>query len=196
MNCISRILILSVFAAVFIFVASANAMTTIDFEGLPTGSITGSEYAALGVLFASEGGTGAQEYNYGAGLTENITSDDWFRPLLIDFVNPSNSGEDWIVDYMSMQNRFDEDYWLVTAYDISGSLLDTQIVDYQEQVVIFSGIGDIHSIKLDAGQTAFAMDNFTFGGLKAPGVIPVPSAVVLGSIGAGLVGCFRRRRTV
>jgi hypothetical protein len=172
-------------------------MTTIDFEGSPTGSITGSEYAGLGVIFDSEGGSGALEHNYGGTLTENITSDDWYHPLLIDFVNPSNSGEDWIVDYVSMQNKFDEDYWVVTAYDLNGSLLDTQIVNYQEQTVVFSGIGDIHSIKLDASQTAFAMDNFTFDGLGAPGdVIPAPGAVMLGSIGAGLVSWLRRRRAI
>jgi hypothetical protein len=137
----------------------------IDFEGPPTGGITGTEYASFGVLFSSEGGSGAQEHNYGGSKTEIITSDDWYHPLVIDFVNPLDSSEKWIVTSVSMENHHEEDYWIVTAYDIYGSLLATEYVNYEAKWVTFEGIGKIHSIKIDASQTAFAMDNLTFEGL-------------------------------
>jgi len=185
MNCSSRIASLFLFAVVLTLSTSAVASIIIDFEGPPTGLITGFEYAGLGVIFASEGGTGAQEYDYGEDLTEEITSDNWYRPLLIDFVNPSISSEDWTADYVSMENKHDEDYWVVTAYDLNGTLLATQIVNYQAQWVTFSGIGDIHSIKLDAGTTAFAMDNFTFE------LIPEPATLLI--LGFGGLALLRKR---
>jgi len=146
----------------------------IDFEGPPTGGITGTEYASDGVLFSSEGGSGAHEYNYGGWITEIITSDDWYHPLVIDFVNPLDSSEKWIVTSVSMENHHDEDYWIVTAYDFYGSLLATEYVNYEAKWVTFEGIGKIHSIKIDASQTAFAMDNLTFEGLA-----PIPEPATL-----------------
>jgi len=188
-------IISSLFAALLLIcMVEISEAVVIDFEGLPIGSITGYEYAGLGVVFSSQGGIGAQEYNYGGTITEIITSDNWYHPLLINFVNPLNSSENWIVTSVSMQNHHAEDFWTVTAYDILGNLLDTQYVNYEEKWLTFSGIGEISSLMLDAHVTAFAMDNLTFTGLGAPhSSVPEPATIFL--IGAGVLGMAGLRRT-
>ncbi|MFC1523353.1 PEP-CTERM sorting domain-containing protein [Thermodesulfobacteriota bacterium] len=168
----------------------ANA-TLLDFEGAPTGALSGNEYSHLGVLFHSEGGLGVREHNFSYHVSEVLTSNNWSNPLHIDFVNPLNQNEDWTVTSVSMENHFSEDYWIVTAYDLLENLLDTQIVNYQATTISFSGIGNIHSIILDASQTAFGMDNLDFDGLAAPTPAPVPepTTMLLFSTGlASLVG--------
>jgi len=147
---------------------NAKVAMVIDFEGAPTGSIAGTEYGGSGVLFSSQGGGGALEYDYAGNITEIITSDNWFNPMTIKFVNPSNNSENWVVTSVSMENHHAGDYWIVTAYDINGNLLATQYVNYEAKWITFSGVGSIHSLIIDASTTAFAMDNLTFDGLSVP----------------------------
>jgi hypothetical protein len=176
-------------------IATPGFAATLDFEGYPDGSttLTGNEFASLGVLFGSEGGTGAQIYNYGSGsLTSTITSDDWYRPLWITFVNPANSSENWTVDSISILNRLAEDEWTVSAYDLAGNTLGTQTISYTEGTVSFSGIGRIHSVRLDASITAFAADNVSFAGLSAP--VPEPETYAMFLAGLGLMGAIARRK--
>ena len=192
MNRPTRAVILSIVLTAILGLPRSGWATTITFEGAPSGVLAGTEYAGLGVVFSSIGGVGAQEYNYGGAITEVITSDDWYHPLRIDFVNPANSADPWVVSSVSMENHFDEDYWLITAYDGSNNLLSTQILSFATGVVTFSGIGPIHSVILDAHTTAFAMDNLTFDGLSGAAV-PEPGTIFL--VASGLAGmAFRRNK--
>jgi hypothetical protein len=57
----------------------------------------------------------------------------------------------------------------------------------------FLGIDTLTFTSLGGSQ--FAMDNFTYNGEHGP-VVPVPGAIVLGTLGTGLVGWMRRRRAL
>jgi len=55
----------------------------------------------------------------------------------------------------------------------------------------FTGIDELVFTPQGTGNAAyFAMDNFTYS------IIPAPGAILLGSLGVGLVGWLRRRRTL
>ena len=49
--------------------------------------------------------------------------------------------------------------------------------------------------EIDNGSSVPA-DNFIFCPCPTPSVVPAPGAILLGAIGAGLIGALRRRRTL
>lgn len=181
-----------IIATMFAFGSASAAPVLIDFERGPTGHLTGYEYASQGVVFESIGGSGVQEYNFGGVLTESVTSNNWYRPLRISFVNPTDSNQSWTVSSFSLLNRFDEDHWNVTAYDLNNVALGSQVLNHAVGTINFSGIGAIHSVVLDAQQTAFAADNLQFDGLAAP--VPEPETYAMLVFGLGLLGWKARRK--
>jgi len=139
--------------------STAGAQTVIDFEGPPTGPTSGLDYLNLGVRFG--GPAGVQEYNYGGSMTEITTSGDWYSALEMTFVDPSDPTIDATTSLVSMQNRWAEDRWTASSYDLAGNLLETQVLDGVGWLTL--SIGAIHRVVLDdVNSTAFAMDNLTF----------------------------------
>jgi hypothetical protein len=77
----------------------------------------------------------------------------------------------------------------VTLYTTARTWFDFDFMGIDE--LEFTSHGGTDTIPGDAGSGGhFAMDNFTYS------VIPAPGALLLGSMGAGLVGWLRRRRVV
>jgi len=144
--------------------ASSAQSTVLDFEGTPTGLLSGNEYVAQGVVFSSA--AGVQEFLYVGAVGEVITSGDWFAPLEMRFVAPG-TGANATTTAVSMKNHFGPggagsgtDVWTATTFEVDGSVIETkQLVG--DGVLTFS-VGAIHRVVLDDVGTAFAMDDLTF----------------------------------
>ncbi len=178
------------FALTASIVATASFATTLDFEGIPSGAITGYEYLANGVYFG--GPAGAQVYDYGSGfgITEILTSGDWYSPLVITFCAPGDSSIDAISNTVQFYNHFGPGNGLETdmlqawAYDINGVQ-----IDYQQLIGDgwLSFAGGIHKVVVDDMQdTAFTIDDLSFQSVPEPGTFA--------ALGIAVPLLFRRRK--
>ena len=209
MKKILMFILIAFFVVGFCGLKSANAQSiSIDFDTSPVGPLSGgtvltNQYSSLGVNFTGfENGIEVPTYvddywgsspgggNYWTNcLPDN--ADNWGAArrdvLRISFDVPvSDLGFDYWTSWGSGTVTFN-------FYDTSNALIDTQVLSTSgwESSSFAYGTGISYLDMLQPRDDwAYAVDNFNF----TP--IPAPGAILLGSIGAGLVGWLRRRRAL
>ncbi len=154
-----------------------------DYVSLGVASIT--ELTGAGSLFARYSGTLQSQPNFvGTGSYDNGGAPGgWDGTIRIDLALPAS-----MVGIGIANNSGGTE--LLKVYDSTGSLLESYQVAAGTNVypVITRGSYDISRLVIIGD--FFAIDDLQFN------AIPAPGAILLGSIGAGLVGWLRRRRTI
>jgi hypothetical protein len=164
--------------------------TLIDFDDQPTGTpILAGDYAAFGVAsiteltlgppaFARYAGSQSQPNYIGTGY-----QNDWNGIIRIDLAKPASQIGIGIADSAGGPET-------LSVYNSGGTLLESYVLDPGVNIyaVITRPIYDISRIELSG--EFFAVDDLQFN------VIPAPGAILLGTIGVGVVGWLRRRKTL
>jgi len=177
-------------------VAGAAPTTLITFDEFPLGTMIDDEYEAVGVKFIAGYYTGRlPQISMNAAMPE--------QPILRATGEPDyyTYQGDFSMVFTSpvLEVTFDSGYWdavgtgYMYIYGAYGHHIGTVVNTSTgvEQISI-SGIGAIGKIYFNSiGDGAGAdIDNLAF----TP--VPAPGAILLGGIGAGIVGWLRRRRTL
>jgi hypothetical protein len=187
-----RWIIIGVLGLALMSATQAVASITIDFESFPAGPF--ASYTEQGVTFSASGGGGAimtaTTPNGTFGLLDNNSPR---KELRADILGGTTSVSVDLGDYDA-----DSDRLFLEAYDAGDNLLigvSTVIAtDFTGMLTLGVGAPNIAYVIFGArdavnGSSVFA-DNFTFE------PIPAPGAILLGSIGVGVVSWLRRRRTL
>jgi len=189
---------------------TAEAAVTLTFDELPMQPVDGLSY--MGVTFgytiggipstdASYNGIGPGSLTYlqGSALegnTQGILTLDFISPIdQLEFGVALNTYSATTPGYVV--RLFDESLvsvgtffgdtnplilWSEDQFTYSGTPVSRAVIGFNEQVA-----------------RRFAIDNLTFNTAAGTGpvsTVPAPGAILLGSIGAGLVGWLRRRNTL
>lgn len=183
---------------------AANAAFTLTFDELPTQPVDGLSY--MGITFGFKvGGSPSTDAIYngiGPGMLtylqdptlEGTTS----GILTLDFATPTDQlqfGAALSSYYAATPgytvSLYDPSYQLIGAY--SGNT--SPLVLWSEGQFTYSGAPVSRAAISFNGQVAsrFSVDNLTINPVDS---IPAPGAVLLGSIGLGLVNWLRRRKTL
>lgn len=164
--------------------------TLIDFDDQPTGTpILAGDYAAFGVAsiteltlgapaFARYAGTQSQPNYIGTGFENG-----WNGIIRIDLAKPASQIGIGVADSAGGPE-------ILSVYNSGGTLLESHVLmpGLNIYAVITRPFYDISRIEL-AGEF-FAADDLQFN------VIPAPGAILLGTLGVGVVGWLRRRKTL
>ncbi len=180
------------------------APTVINFEGRPDGEVVGANYLGTIVSFSQTDGRTIYVDPYSEGIPgpvfdgeQQARTDPFFGAgsFRADF----DSSVDMVSVVLGDFNADYEDLFL-SAYDAGDTFLNGYTDQLQANVfggytltvaspgikyVLFGSTGDYNN--------SVYFDVFTF---DAGSTVPAPAALVLGSLGAGLVGWLRRRRTL
>jgi len=154
-----------------------------DYVSVGVASIT--EITGAGKLFARYGYSQQSQPNFvGTDTYDNGgASGGWDGTIRIDLALPAS-----MVGIGIANNSGGIE--VLKVYDSTDSLLESHTVTSGANVyaVITRGAYDISRLEIIGDY--FAIDDLQFN------AIPAPGAILLGSIGAGLVGWLRRRRTI
>ncbi|MFH1881719.1 MAG: hypothetical protein ABIL62_03285 [Planctomycetota bacterium] len=154
-----------------------------DYVSAGVASIT--ELTGAGTLFARYSGSQSPPNYIGTGGTYEVSGvpGGWDGTIQIDLALPASMVGIGIANNSGGTETF-------SVYDSVGSLLESHTVAAGTNVyaVITRGIYDISRLVITGD--FFAIDDLQFN------AIPAPGAILLGSIGAGLVGWLKRRRTI
>jgi hypothetical protein len=176
--------------------ASAAPTTLITFDEFPLGTVIDTEYAPLGVVFLTGDVTGRLPQ-----ISMNGAMPD--QPILRPTGEPDYymfQGDFWMqFTTPATEVKFDSGYWdtlgtgVINVYNPAMNPLAslTNTVTGVDTISI-SGLGPVGYIYFNsiADGAGADIDNLGFS------PIPAPGAIVLGSIGVGLIGWLRRRRTL
>ena len=192
--------------SVLMSTGAANAAFTLTFDELPTQPVDGLSY--MGVTFGFKvGGSPSDDAIYhgiGPGtltyLQDPSLEGTTAGILTLDFSTPTDQLEFGVA--LSTYNAAAPGY-AVRLYDQSYQLLDTYfgntspLILWSEDQYTYSGTPVSRAVIgfNDQAASRFALDNLTFNS-NSINSIPAPGAVLLGSIGLGLVNWLRRRRTM
>ncbi|MHC4536563.1 MAG: hypothetical protein ACYS6K_21645 [Planctomycetota bacterium] len=199
-----KLIIICVLFICFGLAGSAQAIITIDFENDPTGSKPNGWISADSPLvsFTDSLGADLEIGNYGVQSHGNALAVFWDDPghLIMDFSVMATSLE---LEFGNDDPAFSNpgDMAILTAFLGATQVGQTSVVmngdDIMNQSISISGVTfdqatfffDVSRTPPDPPGMIEVVDNIKFN------VIPAPGAILLGSIGAGLVGWLRRRRT-
>lgn len=164
--------------------------TLIDFDDQPAGTpILPSDYTAFGLAsiieltvgppaFARYGGTQSQPNYIGTGAQNG-----WNGTILFTLAKPASQIGIGVADSAGGPE-------ILSVYNSGGVLLESHVLTPGVNIyaVITRPTYDISIIELSG--EFFAADDLQFN------VIPAPGAILLGTLGVGVVGWLRRRRTL
>ena len=153
-----------------------------DYVSVGVASIT--EITGAGALFARYPSSQSPPNYVGTGSYDNGgATGGWDGTIQIDLALPAS-----MVGIGIANNSGGPEF--LSVYDSTGYLLESHQVAAGTNVyaVITRGAYDISRLVITGDY--FAIDDLQFN------VIPAPGAILLGSIGVGLVGWLKRRRTI
>jgi len=201
---------------------SADADMTINFEGLDytqvsTGgnitpnlaSVLTNDFMSDGLLFGRAGvsaGVAVVRGPYApssgrqsvvaldaSGILRDYGSDD----IYFSFVEPGmlTPGHTDYVSFTIGDGGGDLEEFQIRSYNYAGTVIDTQNVSGTARFSVTIAKPGIHHVEVDyIGQLwGYSLDDMSF---NTPVSTPTPGAIVLGSIGVGIVGWLIKRRTL
>ncbi len=179
-----------------LLIVAGTVNATITFSEFPVGTVISNQYAGQGVLFLPGTIT---------GRLPQISPDGAMpmQPVLRPTGEPDYAtyqGDFWM-QFTSLVTdvTFDSGYWdgvgtgVIQAYDPSMNLLASlSNTSIGVDTIGISGLGQIGYVYFNSiGDPAGAdIDNLEFS------AVPAPGALLLGTLGAGLVGWIRRRKAL
>jgi hypothetical protein len=184
-----------------------NAAVTLTFDELPTQPVNGLSYK--GVTFGfTIGGSPSTDAQYGAVgpgdimfLQDKTLEGNAAGVLTLDFAQPTDT-----LQFGIALNSFDPvvPAYSVQLFDASSAPLATlsantyPLVVWSEDLFSYSGTPISRAVIGFNNQAAtrFAMDNLTHNSVGDIDPVPAPGAILLCSIGVGLVSWLKRRRTL
>jgi hypothetical protein len=184
-----------------IWTGAVNAAVTLTFDELPTQPVDGLSYNGITFGFKISGHSSTDAVYNGIGPESLVYLDDPTLEgtaagiLTLDFDKATD-----LLEFGVALSSYDtvSPAYAVRLYDSSYTLIGTFIESasplevWSEDLFTYSGAKISRAVIGFNNQAAsrFALDNLTIN------PVPAPSAVLLGSLGLGLVNWLRRRRTL